>query len=100
MKTQDIKRKDAAKFIDEVLLLIAKLEENMVPVRGGTSAAVQTAQLEAMRDVGNRLRTIASSHSLDIPRKCNGEAHSNPHIDNCGVCMPHWGWVQKETKVR
>ena len=22
---------------------------------------------------------------------CNGDAHSNPHIDHCGVCMPHWG---------
>lgn len=23
--------------------------------------------------------------------KCTGEAHSNPYIDHCGVCMPHWG---------
>lgn len=23
--------------------------------------------------------------------KCNGEAHSNPFIDNCMVCMPRWG---------
>lgn len=23
--------------------------------------------------------------------KCNGEAHSNPYIDNCGSCMPFWG---------
>lgn len=23
--------------------------------------------------------------------KCNGEAHSNPYIDNCGICMPFWG---------
>lgn len=22
--------------------------------------------------------------------KCNGEAHSNPFIDNCGVCLPYW----------
>jgi hypothetical protein len=26
-----------------------------------------------------------------IWKKCNGEAHSNPHIDHCGVCMPYWG---------
>lgn len=25
---------------------------------------------------------------------CPGEAHSNPFIDNCGVCMPRWGWVE------
>ena len=23
--------------------------------------------------------------------RCSGEAHSNPFIDNCGVCMPRWG---------
>lgn len=23
--------------------------------------------------------------------KCNGEAHRNAYIDNCGVCMPFWG---------
>lgn len=26
-----------------------------------------------------------------ITVKCSGEAHSNPYIDHCGVCMPHWG---------
>lgn len=25
---------------------------------------------------------------------CPGEAHSNPFIDNCGVCMPRWGLVE------
>lgn len=25
---------------------------------------------------------------------CNGEAHGNPFIDNCMVCMPRWGWVE------
>lgn len=24
---------------------------------------------------------------------CTGEAHSNPMIDHCGVCMPRWGIV-------
>lgn len=27
--------------------------------------------------------------------KCNGEAHTNPHIDHCAVCMPHWGEYPK-----
>jgi hypothetical protein len=26
--------------------------------------------------------------------KCKGEAHSNPFIDHCGVCMPRWGWCE------
>lgn len=24
--------------------------------------------------------------------KCDGEAHSNPMIDNCMGCAPRWGW--------
>jgi hypothetical protein len=24
---------------------------------------------------------------------CIGEAHSNPYIDNCSMCMPYWGHV-------
>lgn len=23
--------------------------------------------------------------------ECTGEAHSNPHIDHCGMCAPLWG---------
>lgn len=25
--------------------------------------------------------------------QCDGDAHSNPYIDNCMVCAPRWGWV-------
>lgn len=25
---------------------------------------------------------------------CDGEAHTNPHIDNCLRCAPRWGWVE------
>jgi len=25
--------------------------------------------------------------------QCDGEAHDNPHIDNCMQCAPRWGWV-------
>jgi hypothetical protein len=30
------------------------------------------------------------THRL-IDVKCTGEAHSNPYIDHCFVCLPHWG---------
>lgn len=30
------------------------------------------------------------THKL-VEVKCNGEAHGNPYIDHCGVCMPFWG---------
>lgn len=26
------------------------------------------------------------------PVRCTGEAHTNPHIDNCMMCAPMWGW--------
>lgn len=26
---------------------------------------------------------------------CDGAAHSNPHIDNCGECAPRWGAVER-----
>lgn len=27
--------------------------------------------------------------------KCDGEAHSNPHIDNCSRCAPRWGLMMR-----
>ena len=24
---------------------------------------------------------------------CNGEAHANPMIDHCMICLPGWGWT-------
>lgn len=27
-----------------------------------------------------------------VRRACEGEAHSNPYIDNCMVCAPRWGY--------
>jgi len=34
---------------------------------------------------------MAEARRTAIWVKCTGEAHSNPFIDHCGVCMPHWG---------
>lgn len=25
---------------------------------------------------------------------CDGAAHSNAYIDNCGRCAPRWGWIE------
>lgn len=33
-------------------------------------------------------------------RPCNGDAHSEPNIDNCGVCAPRWGWVGPRVRVK
>ena len=36
-------------------------------------------------------KTVRPGHHL-VP--CIGEAHSNPNIDNCGICAPRWGEVE------
>lgn len=30
---------------------------------------------------------------LAVIKPCDGEAHSNPWIDHCMVCIPHWGFT-------
>lgn len=96
-RTQELTRKEAAAFIDEVLEFVLKLEEvevirpeDLKKLSGGETAF----------NIANRLRTIASTHKLEVPRKCEGEAHSNPFIDNCGCCMPRWGVVAKDVHIR
>jgi hypothetical protein len=31
---------------------------------------------------------------------CTGAAHSNPFIDYCGICMPHWEIVVTPLEVK
>lgn len=98
MSKQEVKRSEAASFMDDVLKLIVKLEEDQVLQRDIPHRSVQ---LQATRDIANRLRTIASEHGLEVPRPCNGEAHSNMHIDNCGCCMGYdWGIAGKPVHIR
>lgn len=34
-------------------------------------------------------------YHFDVREKpCNGEAHRNPFIDHCMVCMPRWGTIE------
>jgi len=35
---------------------------------------------------------MAKTKREAIWKKCNGEAHSNFHIDHCMVCLPWWMW--------
>lgn len=36
---------------------------------------------------------VKTTKQLAVMTACTGEAHRNPYIDNCGVCMPQWGFV-------
>lgn len=44
------------------------------------SAAVRRRMREAIDDAASRATC-----------ECDGEAHSNPWIDNCHQCAPFWG---------
>ncbi len=89
--TTDIKRKDAAFLLQEIALLVAKIEAGDFQTDYANTTPI---------DVATGLRTLLASRGVAIPEKCYGEAHSNAYIDNCSVCMPHWGWIAQEIKVK
>ena len=31
---------------------------------------------------------------------CQGNAHSNAHIDNCGLCAPRWGFTGPKVECK
>lgn len=51
---------------------------------------------KAVQELRNELERLA----VPLFDPCHGSAHSNPHIDNCSICAPRWGWVGPEVKIR
>lgn len=81
----DLKRKDAGYLIDKLARELAYAKKST------TMSKDDTVKL---------LENVMKEFGIELPTECNGEAHSNPHADNCGVCMPDWGWRVKPTKVK
>jgi hypothetical protein len=50
-------------------------------------------------EIFDRLARKGKPQLWDV-HKCTGEAHSNPWIDHCPVCMPRWGVVVKVLEVK
>lgn len=44
-------------------------------------------------------RRMAMNFSVEPLQPCDGEAHSNAHIDNCMCCAPRWGFVGPAIQV-
>lgn len=44
--------------------------------------------------LARKVSAILRHHFKVSERPCNGEAHANPHIDHCMVCMPNWGRIE------
>lgn len=81
-----ISRKDAARCLARVASVAAR----------ATDEATDDAGAEALRDA---LLAVLAAYGIQPPTRCTGEAHSNPYIDHCPVCMPGWGWIEDEIKV-
>lgn len=45
-------------------------------------------------------RMLEEKYGIPPLTQCPGEAHQNPHIDHCGVCMPHWGLVGDFVRIQ
>jgi len=87
-RTQDITRTQAAELINELLFRLDHFTRE--------GAASRIDRVEVM----SSLFDLVNSYNLQVPMPCSGEAHNNPHIDHCGVCMPHWGTVSVPVRVR
>ena len=84
-RTQDISRKQAAELINGLLLRLDQFTRTTDADRGQVLAS---------------LFDMVDYYGLQVPRPCSGEAHGNPFIDNCMVCMPHWGTILTPVKVK
>lgn len=77
-----MKRSKAANLIDDLRQLDAKHRFHDVKDEGALG-----------------LRAILESFDLTPLEPCDGESHSNAHIDNCSRCAPRWGFVGPKEPV-
>lgn len=74
-----IKRSEAARMFEEIREILAG---------------------EFTADTREQLLRVFERRGVWELEPCTGEAHSNPHIDNCPNCMPRWGLVGPKIEVR
>lgn len=74
-----MRRKQATALIDEIRTIVAEHDASR------TNGSAERGMA--------RIRDRLALHIGRPLQPCKGEAHSNPHIDNCSLCAPRWGWV-------
>lgn len=89
--TVQMKRSDAAKLLEHVLELTARARYNKNATKNDIIDSVVTL-LERFNEVHGT--------TLKLGVMCDGEAHTNPLIDNCGACMPNWGFIGPTIKIK
>lgn len=86
-KESYMKRLETQRDVIEATKAVARWKERYYNRQAGPRALANLVALE---------RAIAEARSRAIP--CDGPAHSNPWIDNCGYCMPWWGVCMPYTR--
>lgn len=74
-----MRRSKAARLIDDIRVTM-----------------VDTGDAESKVARISKLLKAASLPDLEV---CDGDAHGNPHIDNCHQCAPRWGFVGAKEPV-
>jgi len=75
-------RKQAAALIERIRIIVAE------------NAAANRLLAPELFEV------VLSAAGVAPLKRCDGEAHGNPHIDNCGQCAPRWGWLGEAVTIR
>jgi hypothetical protein len=45
------------------------------------------------------LRSLLYEFGIDALTPCDGDAHANPHIDNCHRCAPRWAFTGRDIRI-
>ena len=69
----------------------------VLDVRDMTTIAERLTRRQALKQSGHNFQACRAGFRL-VP--CDGAAHSNAHIDNCGLCAPRWGWVEIQERYK
>ena len=87
MSKVEVSRKETALALQGISQILGKAAEGVIPAD------------RALREIEDHLASL----NIKPGRKCIGEAHTNPHVDNCGVCLNSagsWGWNVDHVKVK
>jgi hypothetical protein len=71
-----------------------------INVKQATSIIEDIRMMLAERRSPEQIEQLLQHYEIKPIVKCLGEAHSNPHIDSCGSCMPRWGWAGEKVVVK
>jgi hypothetical protein len=92
--SNQIKRSVAAQLIDGIMQDIASFKDIQTdPWRNDNLGEIAI-------DTLNRIENKLNDAGLILLELCNGEAHTNPHIDYCMRCAPRFGYIGEKVVVK